>query len=132
MIDYQNEIFTAIKKAVAAGMPEANVTGQVGADPSRLPCVQAEEIGNLPVEWDSGAHSEYALLTWRVRAYSNLKSGRIAQARKLLSIVDEAMENMNFTRRTFEPLPALYNNSAYEIEATYTAVIRSDGLLFRR
>ena len=48
MIDYQNEIFTAIKKAVASGMPEANVTGQVGADPSRLPCVQAEEIGNLP------------------------------------------------------------------------------------
>lgn len=132
MIDYQPQIFTAAARHLRSKFPGIYVTGEVSDAVAKFPCVQIEESRNVPTQQDNGVTSQYAMIQYRVRVYSSKKSGRISDARNILSEVDAVFEPLNLRRKTFLTQNGLYNNSAYRIEATYEAAIGADGALYRR
>lgn len=132
MIDYFNSIFTAVAKELRKRVPGILVTSEIDdSTVKRFPCVQIEENNNLPVRLDSADHSKYAAVSLRVRVYSNKNTGRIAEARSIVSIVDSVLEPLKFYRKSFAPLNGLYNNSVYRIDCSYGATIGEDGMIYR-
>ena len=97
MIDYFNSIFTAVAKELRKQVPGIFVTGEINdSNVKKFPCVQIEENNNLPVHIDSAGHSKYAAVSLRVRVYSNKNTGRIAEARSIVGIVDSVLEPLKF------------------------------------
>ena len=93
MIDYFSSIYTAVAKELRKQVPGILVTSDIDDRPvKRFPCVQIEEHNNLPVHIDSAGHSKYAAVSLRVRVYSNKNTGRIAEARSIVGIVDSILE----------------------------------------
>lgn len=132
MIDYFNSIYTAVAKELRKSVPGILVTSEIDdRTAKRFPCVQIEENNNLPVHLDSADHSKYAAVSLRVRVYSNKNTGRIAEARSIVGIVDSILEPMKFYRKSFAPLNGLYNNSVYRIDCSYGATIGEDGMIYR-
>lgn len=132
MIDYFNSIYTAVAKELRKSVPGILVTSEIDdRTAKRFPCVQIEENNNLPVHLDSAGHSKYAAVSLRVRVYSNKNTGRIAEARSIVGIVDSILEPMKFYRKSFAPLNGLYNNSVYRIDCSYGATIGEDGMIYR-
>lgn len=132
MIDYFNSIYTAVAKELRKRVPGILVTSEIDdSTVKRLPCVQIEENNNLPVHLDSADHSKYAAVSLRVRVYSNKNTGRIAEARSIVGIVDSVLEPLKIYRKSFVPLNGLYNNSVYRIDCSYGATIGEDGMIYR-
>lgn len=132
MIDYFNSIYTTVANELRKQVPGIFVTSEISDSPvKRFPCVQIEENSNLPVHLDSASRSKYASVSLRVRVYSDKTSGRIAEARSIVSIVDSVLEPLNFHRKSFAPLNGLYNNSVYRIDCSYGATIGEDGMIYR-
>ena len=93
MIDYFNSIFTAVATELRKQVPGVFVTGEINeSNVKKFPCVQIEENNNLPVHIDSAGHSKYAAVSLRVRVYSNKNTGRIAEARSIVGIVDSGID----------------------------------------
>lgn len=131
MIDYYNPIFTAIAEPVVAQVPGASVTGSVSSQKPIFPCVSIVERVNIDAEIDSGESAPCAELSYVITIQTNKKEGRIAEARKILGIVDSVMQPFNFRRTAMVTQDGLYNNSAYKIEATYRVGITADGVLYK-
>lgn len=133
MIDYFNPIFTAVAAELRKQVPGIFVTGEINdSNVKKFPCVQIEENNNVPTHKDSSRRSKYAAVSLRVRGYSNKTSGRIAEARSIVDIVDSVLEPLNFYRKSFAPLNGLYNNSVYRIDCSYGATIGEDGMIYRK
>ena len=133
MIDYFNSIYTAVAKELRKRVPGILVTSEIDdSTVKRLPCVQIEENNNLPAHIDSAGRSKYAAVSLRVRVYSNKNTGRIAEARFMVGIVDSVLEPLKIYRKSFAPLNGLYNNSVYRIDCSYGATIGEDGMIYRK
>lgn len=129
MIDVYNAVYTALAQMLRASFPGIYVTGEYTTSPPQFPCVAMDEVNNLPVARDSAMHSRWADITLRVRVFSNKNEGKRAQARAILAALDEAMEDLNFSRRTYAAQPDGYNATVYTIDTTYSARARDDGAL---
>lgn len=132
MIDVFPLIYTAAASGLKAAHPDIKVTGEVSDQVAQFPCVQIEEYSNVPIWQDNGDSSDYALLRYRVRVFSNSLTGKVSEARAILSTLDAVFEPLNLRRKSFVAQNGLYNNSAYRIEATYEVVSDKNGTLYRK
>lgn len=131
MIDKSNEIFTIVANAIKEQFNDVTVIGESINTPSKFPTVTLDEISNIPTEQDSRPLSAYALVTYRVQVFSNAIAKR-SEARRILAIVDETLQRLNFTCKSMSTLPEIYNSKIYQINANYEAVIKEDGTIFRK
>ena len=94
MIDIEPIVFEAVKNAVSP--VKCSPTYQ---DRSKVfPLVTVEEHDNSVYEktQDSGNIENHARVLYDVNVYSNLASGKKAQAKQLIHKVDEVMANFGF------------------------------------
>lgn len=130
MIDIESQIFTKIVEA----LPDVYVAGMYEAVPSAFPAVYISEIDNSV--WRNGISSSrqenYAAIEYEVNIYSNKTSGRKSECRQIAAIVDSVMEGLNFTRRTFTPVPNFADATIYRVVARYRAVVGQNEVLYRR
>lgn len=131
MIDVSNEIFDAVAKDLRAAYNGIRVVGEYVATPTSFPCVTLDETSNTSVFLDSGQQSKYAQVIYRVQVFSNRKSGKRAEARKIYSSVDEAMQRLGLYCVTYTSTPEIYNSEIYSITATYRAVVDRGGVIYR-
>lgn len=131
MIDYSNEVFTAIGNAVRAEHANVAIVGENIRQPSSFPCVAMDETYNVPSQLSSSDAEEYAAVTYRVQVFAT-GEGKRSQAREIFATVAKTCHGLNLVRKTYTPTPDLYNSSIYQISATFEADIRSDGMIFRR
>lgn len=130
MIDYYSPIFTTVAESVRAKVPGVYVTGSVSMDTvSEFPCVSIDERENTDADIDNGPSAPHARLTYRVTVLSNKIGHRITEARSILSVVDDIMQSLNFRRTAMVTQDGMYNNSAYQIQATYVVKIDQNGTL---
>ena len=132
MIDVFPLLFTVVAAELRDAHPGVKVTGEVSDQVAQFPCVQFEEYSNVPIWQDNGDSSDYALLRYRARVFSNSLTGKVSEARAILSTLDTVLEPLNVRRKSFVAQNGLYNNSAYRIEATYEVVADKNGTLYRR
>lgn len=133
MIDIENEIFTAISKAVLSKFPKAKMSPETILSPSVFPCVCAEEADNYSVTstQDSGSNENHANIMYEVNIYSNKVSGKKAECRAILKIVDEVFANFGFTRTGLNPVP-MNDATKYRLFARYKAVVSKNKTIYRR
>lgn len=131
MIDYSNEIFNLISKELKNQFDTIKVIGENISIPTEFPTVTVDEVSNIPTSKDSGTMNKLALVRYRVQVFSNKTKGKRAECRQIFKVVDEIMQGINLTCKSYSPLPDVYNSQIYQITASYEGVIRNDGYIFK-
>ena len=131
MIDVSNEIFDTVVKDLRSAYEEIKVVGEYVSSPTLFPTVTIDEIQNVPTHLDSATSSKYALVTYRVQVFSNLKTGKRRQAREIYARLDDVLQELGLFAVTFSTTPAIYNSEVYCITATYEAVLDRNGVIYR-
>lgn len=134
MLDYLNEIFTAVAKAVRKAHTGTTVSGEYTRTPSKFPTVTLDETQNVTVGAleDSTREENYSGVTYRLQVFSNKQSGKKAEARAIFATADAEMRRMGFRRVTYTTTPEIYNSTIYSITATYEGVISAYGYVYKR
>ena len=134
MIDYLNEIFTAVATSLREDHTGITVTGEYTRMPSKFPAATLDEIANVTVDEleDSSAAEKYSSLTYRLQIFSNKQSGKKAEARAIFATADRVMRGLGFRRITYTTTPEIYESTIYSITATYEAIADADGVIYRR
>ena len=134
MIDFLNEIFTRVAKAVRKDHAGTTVTGEYVREPSNFPIVTLDEIQNVMVDRlvDSSHDDVFAGVTYRLQVFSNKKSGKKAEARAIFATADAEIRSMGFRRVTYTTTPEIYNSTIYSITATYEGVVSTPGYVYKR
>lgn len=134
MIDFLNEIFTAVAKDVRKAHSGTTVTGEYTRKPSKFPCVTLDEIDNVIVEAleDSSGKEKFAGLGYRLQVFSNKTSGKKAEARAIFATADARLRSLGLRRKTYTSTPEIYDSTIYSVTATYEAVADENGTMYKR
>ena len=78
IIDFENEIFTAVATAVRATHSGTTIKSEYVRSPASFPTVALSEIDNVNVDAliDSSQEEKYAGLGYRLQVFSNKESGK--------------------------------------------------------
>lgn len=134
MLDFTNEIFTAVASDIRSSHSGTTVIGENVRKPSSFPAVTLDEIENVTVDElvDSSDEEKYSGLRYRLQTFSNKQSGKKAEARAIFSTADAAMRRLGFRRKTYTTTPEIYDSTLYSISATYEAIVGADGVVYKR
>jgi hypothetical protein len=134
MIDYCNEIFSTVASGVRATHSGTTVTGEYTRKPSSFPALTLDEIENVTVASlvDSSDVEKFSGVTYRLQVFSNLTSGKKAEARAIFATADKLMLGLGFRRITYTTTPEIYDSTIYSIQATYEAIVSADGVVYKR
>ena len=134
MIDYLNEIFTAVAVPLRQTHDGITVSGEYTRMPSKFPAATLDEIANVTVDEleDSSVAEKYSSLTYRLQVFSNKQSGKKAEARAIFATADSVMRGLGFRRITYTTTPEIYESTIYSITATYEAIADADGVIYKR
>lgn len=122
MIDIENEVFNYVANALRAEFPGISVYGEIVETPSSFPSVSLVEDDNSEIATNKtlGRLPETACnLMYTANVYSNLKTGKKAQAKAIMDVIDTWMHHMGFERTMRSQLPNL-DRTIYRITARYT------------
>jgi len=126
MIDVENLVIDTVSKALKASTQFADtlLVSDYTDIPSSFPCVSIIEADNYTYSrtQDNDLKEHQTNVMYEINVYSNKKSGSKTEAKKIMEIVDTALQNIKFTRTIKQPIP---NNdkTIYRIVARYEAVI---------
>lgn len=134
MLDFNNEIFTNVAKAVRENHVGTTVIGEYTRKPSKFPAVTLDETSNVTVDRleDSSNEERFAGVTYRLQVFSNKQNGKKAEAREIFATADAEMRRMGFRRVTYTTIPEIYKSTVYEITATYEAIVSWEGHVYAR
>lgn len=134
MLDFNNEIFTAVATDVRAEHSSATMIGEYTRKPSKFPCVALDEIENVTVAGlvDSSDREKFAGLAYKLQTFSNKRTGKKAEARAIFATADSTMLRLGFRRVTYSTTPEIYDSTIYSIQATYEAVVDENGVIYKR
>lgn len=134
MLDFSNEIFTAVAEDVRLAHPGVKMTGEYTRSPSKFPCVTLDETENVTMGHliDSSHKENFCGVAYRVQVFSNKQSGKRAEARSIFAAADAAMCRMGFRRVSYTTTPEIYDSTVYNITATYEAVLSAAGYAYKR
>ena len=127
MINVENEIFNTVANALRASYSGISVYGEPVETPSSFPCATLVEDDNSEIAENmtlTRKPETASNLMYTANVYSNLKSGKKAQAKAMIAIVDEKMHEFGFTRTFMNPLPNV-DRTIYRITARYTRIIQT-------
>ena len=134
MIDFENEIFTAVATAVRSAHSGTTIKSEYLRSPATFPTVTLSEIDNVNVDtlMDSSGTEKYAGLGYRLQVFSNAENGRKTEAKTIFKTADEILRAMGFRRRTYSTIPEIYNSTIYSITATYEGIADINGVIYKR
>ena len=133
MIDIESAVFTPVAKALRDAFPGISVSGTYVHAPKSFPHVSLVEQDNYPTgeRLDTSERERFATLMYEVNVYSDKASGKKAQCREIMAVIDELLYQKNFTRLSLTPVPNMENANIYRLLARYR--VETDGItLYRR
>ena len=134
MINVENEIFDRVSTSVRERFPNVNMTGEYVKSPSSFPHISLEEKDNsaFTSTRTSSENENHAVLMYEVNVYSNKTRGKKTECKELISIVDNEMQKLGFTRTMLQPIPNMDDATIYRMVARYAAIISKDKMIYRR
>ena len=134
MIDYENEIFTAVATAVRKSHTGTNIKSEYVRSPAIFPMLALSEVENVNVDEliDSSHEEKYAGLGYRLQVFSNKEGGKKSEAKAIFKTADEILCGMGFRRRSYSTTPEIYNSTIFSITATYEGIVDRNGVIYRR
>ena len=134
MIDIEFELFTDIASVLRTQFNGIFVAGEYVSQPPQFPAVSIVEMNNYVYERgvDSGAIENYAEVMYQVDAYSNLNTGKKAQAKSIINAIDEQFARYGFTRTFLNPVPNMNDATIYRMTARYRGVVDKEHNVYGR
>lgn len=124
MIDIENYVFNNISKELRNKFQNIFVKSEYVKNVSEFPCVFINEKTNAVLQETSDEIIEnHVNLMYQVDIFSNLTSGKKAECKRILKIVDDEMVKMGFVRILCEPIENLEDATIYRITARYSAIV---------
>ena len=133
MIDIENELFTRIATELRSRFDNISVYGEDVRTPSSFPCVSIVEADNYTVRntQDSGSNENHANLMYEVNVYSNKTSGKKSECKEILSVIDDMLLGIGFTRTMKNPV-TMDDATIYRMISRYTATVSKNQTIYRR
>lgn len=134
MIDIEAEVFGIVSSDVRLKYPKVYMTGEYVKSPPSFPCVSLIETDNQVYRntRDSGCIENHAQIQYEVNVYSNRTSGKKAECKEIISLIDSKMEKLGFTRTFMNPVPNEQDATIYRMIARYRAVVSKNKTIYRR
>ena len=134
MIDIEREVMSRISATLIKKFPKINLSNELLKTPSNFPCVSVIEIDNRMYErtQSTDCGENHAVVVYEVNVYSNKQRGKKDEVKSIISLIDEVLEGLNFSRMMLNPVPNLVDNTIYRMVARYQAVVSKDRKLYRR
>ena len=130
MIDFSNEIFSAVATDLRSLYEGIKVVGEYVSSPTVFPTVTIDETQNIPTHLDSAGLPKYANVMYRVQVFCN-GVGKRAKAREIYGIVFERLSLMGLVGVTYTTTPTIYNSEVYCITGTFRGVMDRNGVIYR-
>lgn len=129
----ENDVFTVVanKLRTELGAENIYVTGEYTPTPPKFPCVFLYEADNFNAGFDGCNHEVVTGVMYEVEVFSNLKNGKKAEAKNIMSIVDSVLTPLGFTRTMLQQVPNLADATIFRLTARYTAAV-IDNVIYRR
>lgn len=126
MIDIESKIVDTIFNAVKDenAYPNADVTTGFDEKTATFPCVVVQEIDNVPyrrTNTDDCAEN-YTRLTYEVSVYTDNVNSAKTEGKKILGIVDSAMQSLKF-RRLRKNVPLNIARTIFRQYARYDVIV---------
>lgn len=133
MIDIENEVFSEVADYVDRNYPGVYLTSEYVKAPSSFPAASLVEIDNAVVAatQTSSSNENHATVLYEASVYSNKHTGKKAECKEIIALIDERMIQMGFTRIMLNVVPDLYDATIYRMVARYRAVVSSGHVIYR-
>ena len=134
MIDVETEIFNTVATALRVRYPKIFSTGEYVRSPSSFPCVSLIEVDNQVYRntRTSDSNENHVQVRYEVNVYSNKKTGKKAECKAIISLVDRELERLGFTRTMLQPVPNEKDATIYRIVGRYRAIVSKNKTIYRR
>ena len=133
MIDYENEVLTAVTTDLSSSFPACTFMGTQQYYPATFPCVTGEEADHyayIPSQ-DTSSNYNAANVMYEFNVYSNKKAGKKSEARAIAAVIINTMTGLGFNLTLCRPTNES-NGTIYRIVLRFTAVIDKNGKIYRR
>ena len=133
MIDYENEVFTALAERLRSEVEGITVDSVPNYAPSSFPHANIVEADNYAyrASQDTASNENHVNVMYEITAYSNRQGAKKRECKKIISVCDAVMDELGFTRTGLTPV-TIDEGSKMRMVARYTAVIGKNGLIYRR
>ena len=134
MIDIENEVFSTVSKSVRNKYPDIYLTGEYVKSPPSFPAGSIVEMDNT-VYTNTQTSSEtenHVSVMFEVNVYSNKTKGKKTECKEIISLIDEEMTSLGFTRTMLQPIPNMDDATIYRMTGRYKGVVSKDKIIYRR
>lgn len=134
MIDIESQIFQKCADVFRAVYTNGFIAGEYVPKPPKFPAVSVVEMDNSVYQpgSDSGAVENFVSVMYQVDVYSNLNTGKKAQTKAIIALLDAVFARYGFTRMSLVPVPNMNEPTIYRMTARYRAVASTDNIIYRR
>lgn len=134
MIDIETEVFNIVSKKVREEYPKVYMTGEYVKSPPSFPCISLIEVDNQIYRNTRTTEciENHVQVLYEVNVYSNKTSGKKAECKAIISLIDKEMEALGFTRTLMNPVPNEEEATVYRIVARYRAIVSKNKVIYRR
>lgn len=134
MIDIETEVFNTVSAKVREKYPKIYMTGEYVKSPPSFPCVSLIETDNQIYRNTRTTEciENHAQLLYEVNVYSNKQSGKKAECKAIIALIDKRMEALGFTRTLLNPVPNEEDATVYRMVARYRAIVSKNKVIYRR
>ena len=121
MIDCEAKVFQACADAFRAAYPNGFIAGEYVAQPPKFPAVSVVEMDNNVDEraLDNGNVENAVNVMYQVDVYSNKNTGKKAQAKAIIALIDNVLAQYRFVRTFCNPIQNFNDATIYRMTARY-------------
>ena len=134
MINIENDIFNQVSTKVRDKYTDIYMSGEYVKSPPSFPAVSLVEMDNTTysLTQTSCDNENHATVMFEVNVYSNKVRGKKSECKAIISLIDDEMIRLGFTRTMLQPIPNMDDATIYRMTARYTAIISKDKTIYRR
>ena len=121
MIDHEAKVFQACAYAFREAYPNGFIAGEYVPQPPKFPAVSVVEMDNNVDEraMDNGSVENAVNVMYQVDVYSNLNTGKKAQTKAIIALLDSVMASHRFVRTFCNPVQNFAEATIYRMTARY-------------
>ena len=121
MIDVESKVFQACADAFRAAYPNGFIAGEYVSQPPKFPAVMVVEMDNNVDEraLDNGNVENAVNVMYQVDVYSNRNTGKKAQAKAIIALIDNVLAQYRFVRTFCNPVQNFNDATIYRMTARY-------------
>jgi len=125
MIDIENKVITNIETAFSQWDSKPRVVSVLPRDEAYPAVVYVRMLDNSTYQnsLDNSLKEHHARISFRIECYSNAIKEAKSEVKAMLQEVDNAMQNMKFTRTSYNFIPNI-NPSYTRAYADYYAIVQ--------